>query len=87
MLESQFQVNNPKGIHSRVAKEISSIAGNYDSSIKIAHGDEVADAISILEVLSLGIPFATSFSVQVEGSDATEAMNSLRHLFEKTDDP
>lgn len=82
-----FKVKNSKGVHGRVAKELARIAGQYDAVIKILHNEEVADAISILEVLSLGIPFGSSFSVKIHGKQAAEALEDLTLLFEREDDP
>lgn len=87
MLLGTLDVKNPKGVHGRVAKEIARIAGQYDAVIKILYNEEVADAISILEVLSLGIPFGSSFSVKVQGKHADKALEDLTLLFEREDDP
>ncbi len=87
MILEKFKINNPKGIHARVAKEIARISGESGAAIKIIYQDEAADAVSILEVLSLGIPFGVSFSVQIEGKDGVELLAALRTLFEKNEDP
>ncbi len=87
MLLGRFVVNNPNGIHSRVAKKIAEIAGSHNSLIRIIYNEESAAATSILEVLGLGVPFGAAFGVEIEGDQAAEALDALEQLFEKTADP
>lgn len=87
MLTGRFKINNPKGIHGRVAGEIARIAEGFDADIVILHNGETANGDSILEVLSLGIPHDSCFTVQIQGPQAMEAMTALGLLFEQTEDP
>jgi phosphocarrier protein HPr len=83
MLESRVKIINPLGLHARAAAQLVRLAGNYRSKIKIRRTDNevVADAKSILSVLTLAAAKGTELDIEVEGDDEQEAVSAVERLF------
>ena len=69
------------GLHARPAARISKEAQRYRSTIRIVTETGAADAKSILDVLSLAIPFESLCTVEATGPDAREAVAAVSTLF------
>jgi len=87
MIRQVFTMNNPKGMHSRVAKQVAGIIRGYNVEATVDFNGQKASGESILELLSLAITYGSSFTVSVEGPDSYEALSDLSLLFSKKVDP
>lgn len=85
MLENRVKIINPLGLHARAAAQLVRLAGSYRSKIKIRRTDNevVADAKSILSVLTLAAAKGIELNIEVEGDDEQEAMLAVEQLFVK----
>lgn len=83
MLEAQVKIINPLGLHARAAAQLVRLAGRFKSKIKLLRSDNnvVADAKSILSVLTLAAPRGTKLKIEVEGADEQEALQSIEEMF------
>ncbi len=83
MLEAQVKIINPLGLHARAAAQLVRLAGRFKSKIKLIRADNnvVADAKSILSVLTLAAPRGTKLKIEVEGADEQEALRSIMEMF------
>lgn len=81
MLTRSVTVLNESGIHARPASVLVQEASRFSSSIKILHGEKIADAKSIINVLSLGLKKNETVEVEVDGSDENDALEKLVELF------
>ncbi|HSK73693.1 MAG TPA: HPr family phosphocarrier protein [Pyrinomonadaceae bacterium] len=83
MLENRVKIINPLGLHARAAAQLVRLAGSYRSKIKIRRADNevVADAKSILSVLTLAAAKGIELNIEVEGDDEQEAMLAVERLF------
>ena len=83
MLEAQVKVINPLGLHARAAAQLVRLAGRFKSRIKLKRTDNnvVADAKSILSVLTLAAAQKTKLVVEVEGADEREALQAIEQIF------
>lgn len=83
MLESRVKIVNQLGLHARAAAQLVRLAGNFSSKIKIRRADNgvVADAKSILSVLTLAASKGTELNIEVEGEDEQEASQAVEQLF------
>ncbi len=85
MLEAQVKVINPLGLHARAAAQLVRLVGKFKSSIKLKRTDNqvVADAKSILSVLTLAAAQGTKLKIEVEGADEQKALRAVEEIFSK----
>ena len=83
MLESKIKVINPLGLHARAAAQLVRLAGKFQSKIILARCDNnvIADAKSILSVLTLAASKGTQLEINVEGDDEQEAFHAICDIF------
>ncbi|RUM41748.1 MAG: hypothetical protein DSY70_00690 [Desulfobulbus sp.] len=83
----ECRVNNPKGIHCRVATRIAEIVSSHDSQVQIAGSEKSADCTSILDILSLALTRNSRVVFTADGRDAAVVLDALQSLLAKTEDP
>ncbi len=83
MLESKIKVINPLGLHARAAAQLVRLASGFKSRIKLRRIDNavIADAKSILSVLTLAASKGTRLKLEVEGEDEQEALQAVEEIF------
>ena len=74
-------VSNPQGLHARPADLLVRLANQFESTILIGRGGEMVDCKSILSLLTLGAAPGTELSLNVEGEDAENAIESIEQFF------
>jgi phosphocarrier protein HPr len=84
MLETKLKIINQLGLHARAAAQLVKLSSSYKSSIKLQRTDSqiVADAKSILSILTLAASRGTIISIKIEGSDEIQALENIQKLFE-----
>ena len=75
-------VANPEGLHMRVALMISECAKKYNATVTITKDSETVSARDVLQVLTLGATPGVTLTVDAQGEQASEALNSICALFE-----
>jgi len=85
MRRAKVKIVNPLGLHARAAAVLVRLAGTFDSDIKIKRTDNhfVADAKSILSVLTLAASKGIEVEIEVEGDDEKEAAKKIQEIFIK----
>lgn len=83
MLESKVKVVNQLGLHARAAAQLVRRASNFKSRIILKRTDNavVADAKSILSVLTLAASKRTQLELEVDGEDEQEALQAIEEIF------
>ena len=74
-------VESKSGLHARPASMVVSTANKFSSNITLRKKDRVANAKSIMGVLSIAAAKGDELEVIVEGQDEVEAVNALENLF------
>lgn len=74
-------VVNERGLHARPASRLAQTAGRFVSDISIRHGDVVANAKSVLGVMTLAAGVGSSLELDATGADAAAALDALADLF------
>jgi phosphocarrier protein HPr len=84
MLETTLKVINPLGLHARAAAQLVKLASQFKSDIKLTRTDNmvIADAKSILSVLTLAAGKGVELKLNVEGIDEVEAFQAIKEIFE-----
>jgi phosphocarrier protein len=85
MLEDKATIVNSLGLHARAAAQLVHLANGFKSNIKLQRNDNrgVADAKSILSVLTLAATKGTELLIFVEGMDEEKAMAAIKGMIEK----
>jgi phosphocarrier protein HPr len=84
MVEVVLRLTNTVGLHARPAALFVQTAARFnETNIRIVKGDQVRDAKSILQVLTLGVGPGTSITIQADGPEAEEALAALADLVER----
>lgn len=74
MVRKKVIVKNPTGLHLRPAGVLCNEAVKYKSRIYFRHGDDEANAKSVLSVLGACIRSGTELEFECEGEDEDEAL-------------
>ena len=74
-------VESKSGLHARPASMVVSTANKFTSNITLRKKDRVANAKSIMGVLSIAAAKGDELEVVVEGQDEAEAISALENLF------
>lgn len=77
MKSFKYVIRDKVGIHARPAGMIVKEAKKYESEIKILKGEETANAVNLMQLMSMGIRCGDEVEVQVSGSDEDAACTAL----------
>jgi phosphoenolpyruvate-protein phosphotransferase len=77
MKQLEIVIHNPTGLHARPAKVLVKLAKQFQSDIKIKHGEKTANAKSMVSVLTLGASKGSEVTVTVDGDDEETALAEI----------
>jgi multiphosphoryl transfer protein len=77
MQQLDIIIKNPTGLHARPAKEFVNIAKGFKSNIRVYHGEKMANAKSLISLLTLGVRSGNQIKIEVEGEDEDQALQAL----------
>lgn len=80
-------VKSEQGLHIRPCTLLAQLAMKFQSRIRLHKGSMQVDAKSILELMTLAATNGTILDLEVEGTDAAEAMQHLAALFDSSFSP
>ena len=81
MIKKKLTILNKLGLHARAAAKVVSTANDFKSTITITKDGKIADARSIMKLLMLSASKGSNISVEVDGIDQRDAMQSIEKLF------
>ncbi len=80
MVREKIIISNPAGLHLRPAGKLSSLAAEYQSSVRLYKGNRIADAKSLLALLGACIKFGDEVECICEGEDEEAALAAVAGL-------
>jgi phosphocarrier protein len=80
MIEANFRVTYPYGLHARPATMLVSRAGNFASKMIMEFKEARVTLKSIMGVLSLAVPANVNFKVTFDGDDEAEAYQAIEKV-------
>jgi phosphocarrier protein HPr len=85
MLNGRVTIINRLGLHARAAAQLVRLASSFQSKIKLIRTDNavVADAKSILSVLTLAASKGVELGIEIEGDDEKAAFDAVQKIFEE----
>ncbi len=81
MKEIVVTVNDPAGLHARPAADLMKLSKTLKCKVEIQYEDQVANAKSLLEILSLGINQGDQVKVICDGENEQEAIACFTRFF------
>jgi len=81
-MEKIVKILNQQGLHARPASIFVKTANKFKASVSIEHGNGVANAKSIINIMGLGLKKGEEIKIITEGTDEKEAMDALVGLVE-----
>ena len=81
-MEKTVKILNEQGLHARPASIFVKTASKFKCTVSILHGTGVANAKSIINIMSLGLKKGEEIKIVTEGIDEKEAMDALLALVE-----
>lgn len=84
MLKDRVIIINRLGLHARAAAQLVRLSSGFQSKIKLIRADNavIADAKSILSVLTLAASKGIELEMEVEGGDEETAFQAVKDIFE-----
>jgi phosphotransferase system HPr (HPr) family protein len=76
----EFILTNATGLHARPAAALVRTAARYGARVEVVCGGRVADAKSLLSLLSLGAGHGSTIRIQAAGADADAALAAIAAL-------
>jgi len=85
MLEKHVTLQNALGLHARAAAQLVKLSREFQSNVMLVRPDNasIADAKSILSVLTLAASLGTELILQAEGEDEHEALATIESLINR----
>jgi phosphotransferase system HPr (HPr) family protein len=77
---AEFTIPNELGLHFRVAALIVRTLEAYSSDVTISNGEAVADARSVLDLMTLAAARGSRIVIEADGADADAAIAALSDL-------
>ena len=78
--KGSFEVRNKLGLHARAAAKLVLLASRCSSDIVLIHGDQQANAKSVMGVLLLCGSKGTQLWIEANGQDADAAVQQIGEL-------
>lgn len=85
MQAREVDVALPRGVHARVAAQLTALAGSFASSVFLRAGRSVSLADS-MDVLSLGIAHGDRVMLLADGRDEAAALEAVAAMLESVED-
>ena len=79
-ITKQVKIPNSLGLHARPAMQLVDLASRFEASLQITKGNQLVDAKSIMQVMTLAATQGTKLTLSATGPDATQALAAMAEL-------
>ncbi len=76
----EVKIPNSLGLHARPAMQLVDLANRFEARLQITKGDQLVDAKSIMQVMTLAATQGTRLTLSASGSDASQAVRAMAKL-------
>lgn len=83
LVVEEFRIENRLGLHMRSAAMVVRVAEGFKSRVTLKNADTVADAGSVLDLLTLAAGMGAVITIEAEGPDAEDAVRVLGDLIRR----
>ncbi len=81
MIEKEFVIIDPHGMHARPAAALLKLARRFGSEASLGKDGKSTPLRSMLNILSLAIKHGDTITVRINGDDEAEAMKAMEEFF------
>ena len=81
--EVQVEIKNSDGLHMRPAMQFVDAANRFECDIIVSGAENSVDGKSIMQMSMLAATCGTKLNIRAEGTDAEQAVGTLRKLVEE----
>ncbi len=81
MKRFEYTIHDESGLHARPAGMLVKEARNWQSHITLTANGKTADATKLLALMTMGIRYGTSVTLEVEGPDEEACALALQDFF------
>ena len=83
MIQFQYTITDPNGLHARPAGLLVKEAQKFSSTVKLTRGEKSADLKRLFAIMGMGVKCGEAVEVAVEGADEAEAAKTLEKFFQE----
>lgn len=80
-------IRNPQGFHVRPAAAFAQAAARFQCQVHLTHGAQRVDGRRVLDLIMLAAEPGAELVLEVEGTDAAEALDVLAELLASDEPP
>lgn len=80
VIKKKLVIKNKQGLHARPAALFVQVANKFDSRVTVKNSTEEVNGKSIMGILMLGAEKGSEIILEIEGSDAEEAIIELEKI-------
>lgn len=81
MIEKEYTLNNPQGLHARPASLLVQAAAQSKSEVTLIKNEKEYNAKSILGILSVGAQKGDILVIRIDGPDEVATEDKIQALF------
>ena len=81
MIQFQYTITDPNGLHARPAGLLVKEAQKFSSAVKLTRGEKSADLKRLFAVMGMGVKCGVTVEVTVDGADEAQAAQILEQFF------
>ena len=78
----KLEIKNKLGLHARAAALLVQTANKFSAQVSLSKDGQIADARSIMGLLTLAAPRGSKIVVEASGEDAERAVKAIERLIE-----
>lgn len=83
MIQFQYTITDPNGLHARPAGLLVKEAQKFSSTVKLTRGGKSADLKRLFAVMGMGVKCGETVEIIAEGADEAQAAQTLEQFFQK----
>lgn len=77
MYKKEVVIQNRAGMHARPAANFVKVANRFESEIIVKKDNQMGNAKSIMSILALGASYKSTMTIEAQGPDAQESVDTL----------
>ena len=81
MIQFQYTITDPNGLHARPAGLLVKEAQKFSSAVKLTRGEKSADLKRLFAVMGMGVKYGKTVEVTVDGADEAQDAQILEQFF------
>ena len=83
MIQFQYTITDPNGLHARPAGLLVKEAQKFSSTVKLTRGEKSADLKRLFAIMGMGVKCGETVAVAVDGADEAQAAQTLEKFFQE----